>query len=225
MNNPGDRFTLMTIAALVFASLWLHERWKGPKEVVREVPRTVEVIKTVPMERIREVTREVTKEVPVEMTEEQLTALNVGSNYLCAPYLPSMEASLYDLESVNVKVNLNPALEEVIGAELVKTAFNTVLKTGNIQVDEQSPYLLGINCSGAWDAEQTNLTYALHVELYDSVTLERKGELRRTDAIVWVRDTMDTTTKENARENILSRLATIGRLFAANFIAGVKPGQ
>lgn len=215
----------MTIAALVFASLWLHERWKDPKEVVREVPRTVEVIKTVPMERIREVTREVTKEVPVELTEEQLTALNLGSNYLCAPYLPSMEASLYDLESVNVKVNLNPALEEVIGAGLVKTAFDTVLKTGNIQVDEQSPYLLGINCSGSWDAEQTNLTYALHVELYDSVTLERKGELRRTDAIVWVRDIMDTTAKENARENILSRLSTIGRLFAANFIAGVKPGQ
>src|SRR5437879_4127056 len=61
---------IAVMASVAFSTLWLQERQRKPLEVIKEVVKPTEVIREVPVERIKEIPKETIKEVEVIKTVE-----------------------------------------------------------------------------------------------------------------------------------------------------------
>ena len=218
-------FFLTAMAAVGFATLWWSERSRQPQIIVREVakpidlPRVVPVerVKLVPVEKVKEVPKEVIREVPVQLTDAEKAALEFSSNYVAAPNLASLDDALYKLDAINVRVNLREDVKKVISEEQIKTRYEAVFRGRGIRLDDRSPYWLGISYDGCWN--DNLLIYGVHMELYDSVTIDRGGDLRRTYAIVWAHDDLGYSIRDQAPSVILSNVDTNAEVFAGRYLA------
>jgi hypothetical protein len=217
-------FFVATMAAVAFATLWWSERGRQPQVIVREitkpidVPRVVPVerVKLVPVEKVKEVPKEVIKEIPAELTEAEKAALEFSSNYVAAPNLSSLDDALYKLDSIAVRVNLRDEVKKVISEDQLKARYETLFRGRGIRLDDRSPYWLGVNYDGCWN--DNLLIYGVHMELYDSVTIDRGGDLRRTYAIVWAHDDLGYASRELASPVILSNADTNAEFFASRYL-------
>jgi hypothetical protein len=221
LNQPTPRanapLVLLSLVALCFAVLWLYERFQPPAILEQPVPKRVEVLKVVPFEKVREIPvekiKEVVKEVPAQLTDAQKEALEFSSNYVAAPRLSGMDDALYKLDTVRVEVNLKPAIEQAVPADQLKNYYEQALRRNGVQLDSDSAYLLGINYDGFWIENENRFVYGVYLELYDSVTIERQGDLRRTYAIVWVHNYLGSGLANDARQLILSNAETNAVVF------------
>ncbi len=223
--GPGVLLPLMSVLTLIFAGLWLLERSKLPEVKVVEIPRRVEVPKTivkevrVPVEKIKEVPKEVIKEVPVQLTAAQQAALEFSSNYVAASSLTDLDDALYKLDSVCVRVNMKEDVKRVVSENLVRNRCEVALRNSGLHVDADSPYVLGLNYDGIWNETETYLVYSMHIVLFDSVALVHRNDVRRTFAIIWTHNTMGFAEKNAAEQVILGNAETNAVLFARKFMA------
>jgi hypothetical protein len=124
-----------------------------------------------------------------------------------------MDDALYKLDSVSIEVNIKPAIEQAVSADQLKRQYEQALRRNGVQVDSDSSYLLGINYDGFWIENENRLVYGVYLELYDSVTIERQGDIRRTYAIVWVHNYLGSILENEAQQRILSNAETNAAVF------------
>jgi hypothetical protein len=220
---------LVAVAAVCFAALWLSARVKEPRVVVKEVAKPIEVVKMVPVETVKEVpvekVKEVVKpitnvvEVPARLSDGQQAAIDFSSNYLAAPNLSDMDDALYRIDAVNVRANLRDPVRKVVSEEQIRNRCQLTLRRSGIRLDESSPYVLGLQYDGFWNDKEDTLVYGVSLVLFDSVTMARDGDLRRTYAIVWVQNDLGSVEKSLAQQAILSNLETNTAIFARKLAA------
>jgi len=216
-----------SIAAVVFAVLWLREREHKPAEVVKEVEKLVQVIKEVPVEKIREVPKEVVKEVevikevevPAKLTDVQKAAIDFAADFLGAPAVKSQDEVFYKLESVAVTVLLNDAVKKVVSEDRVKNKFELILRQHSIRLEEKAPVWLSVAIEGLWDKDEIRLTYTPSMSLEETVTIGRKGDLRRVLASTWRKGSYGYAGKTVAEKAIMDSVEAMAESFANKFLA------
>lgn len=218
---------VVSIAAVVFAVLWLRERERKPTEVIREVEKPVQVIKEVPVEKIREIPKEVIKEVevirevevPAKLTDAQKAAIDFSVRFFGAQLVKSKDEVFYKVESVAVSVLMNNAVKKVVSEDRVRNKFELVLRQHNIQLDEKAPVLLEVAIEGLWDKDDIRLTFTRSIGLVEHVTIGRKSDLRQTLATTWDESSFGYAGKAVAEKAIMDSVEAMAESFANKFLA------
>lgn len=236
---------LVSIAAVVFAVLWLQERDRKPNEVVKEVEKTVlvtnevpvekivQVIKEVPVEKIREVPKEVIKEVlvikevpvikevevPAKLTDAQKSAIDFTSRYLSAPLIKTKDEAFYKIETVRVGVFLDDAVKKVVSVDRVKNKLELKLRAQNIRPDDEAYIALWVTVEGLWDKDDIRLTFRRSIELRQHVVIGRKGDLRSLPATFWNEDGVGYAGKNVVEKAILDSVEEMVESFANKLLA------
>jgi hypothetical protein len=223
--NPSKAalgFAIMaTIAAIAFASLWLRETARKPKEVTKEIVKRVEV----PVEKIREVPKEVVKEVlkqvevPAKLTDDERMVMELGRRFLSASVISKEDEPLQKIASVGVVVRINDAAKKALSEDRVKNKFELILRKHEIPLDAKSRHQLLVAVEGLWDKEEIQLTYSLSMELSEFVTITRGAELRRAMAIVWQNSAYGFAGRTLVEEALLDTVDEMGEAFANKYLA------
>ncbi len=218
---------VVSIAAVVFAVLWLRERERKPTEVIREVEKPVQVIKEVPVEKIREVPKEVIKEVevirevevPAKLTEAQKVAIDFSARYVNAQPVKSSDEVFYKVESVAVLVLMNDAAKKAVSEDRVKNKFELVLRQHGIRLDDKALVWLKVAIEGLWDKDEIRLTYTPSMSLVEDVAINRKGDLRRVLATTWREGSYGYAGKNVAEKAIMDSVEAMAESFANKFLS------
>jgi hypothetical protein len=228
---------VITIAVLVavivvLAYLWIHQMQTSPAIVERVTERViekpVEVVKEVQVEKVREVPREVvvTKEVevPARLTETQLMAMDLASRFAAAPLISSGDDVFYKLDGVRVTVYADDAVRKALTEDRIHNRFELILRQYGVNIDERSEVVLAISVSGIWDPQETSLTWNTAVELQQVVTIERKSDLRRANAVLWREAGSGEARRRGAEPTIMHDLDAKAESFANRYLAAQAKG-
>jgi hypothetical protein len=175
-------FTItLGVAAIVFCTLYLHERNRPPKEVSQIVEVPKEVIKEVPIEKTVEVAVPVVKEVPVQVVKEvpgsipqtYLDAFNFRKLMLAADVVTNPAVLLEGITDVSVDVESN-GLQQTDGQvtdDSLKAKAELRLRQAGIPVKDGSRWVVGIHLavipSVLQNNERIGWVYAFSVDLAD----------------------------------------------------------
>lgn len=214
------------IAAVVFAVLWLRERERKP-EVVGEVLKPVQVIKEVPIEKIREVPKEVVKEVeviktvevPAKLTDWQQIAIDFADRYYAAKFIETFDDALYKLETIRVEVFLNDEVKKVVSEDRVRNKFELILRKHGIKIDEKSPVSVNVSIDGLWNENSKFLVYTPRIELDQVVVVGRSGDFRKVIATLWKMGSYGFAGRQVVEGAILADVESLGEGFANKYLA------
>jgi hypothetical protein len=216
---------LLAGTTLVFAYLWLGLLWMPPCVQERVVEKPVEVIREVQVEKVREVpvtkevvvTREV--EVPAKLTEAQQAAVDFASRLMVAPLLSSPDDVFYKLDAVRVDVYTDEAVRKVLTDDAIRNRFELILRQLSIPIDPGSPVTLAVYAEGQWDPQEAMLTWTVSAELQQIVTLERRGDMRRTNATIWRDSSSSQVRNRGAHPALLMAVQSRAESFANKYLA------
>lgn len=215
---------LTSILSILFAVLWLRERQQGPKEVVREVEKPVEVIKEVPVETIREIPKEVIKEVKVreELTDEQKAAIEIYKRLASARRLGVTGEVFSNVKEFRVLLALSSEIKNIISEERVKNKFELMLRGHNINITDDAEMWLVVDINGFWNEAKTQLTYRYSVSAMEDVFLARGDSFAKIVATIWENGNFGYAGRNVAEKTILENVEAMGESFANNYLANQK---
>lgn len=154
--NPLTLYLIATACGtVVFASLW----------AVSIASRPSPVVKTIEVEKIREVPKEVIKEVVRSPTFDERNLIALGNMVQNAPFYsiddPEAAKRVFNVPAVTVRVLANDAITRHISRQQIKDRVEMQLRQNDIDVKESSLFYITVEFFGMEGGDLTAYTYRI----------------------------------------------------------------
>ena len=191
----------ITFVGIVFiAVLWMIEKGKGPKEVIKDNLRLIEVQDDIP--------------------QLYMAAEIEWINYYSAEFVENDNDLLKGIEAFRVSVYLDDAMKEVVSEYRVKNKFELFLRSHGIKIQDEAVELLEFKAEGAWsDESKTYMATSYTIDVSEPYIFYRDPKWKQVYAVPWKIGTFGAAGKDKVEEQVLGNVETKAEAFVNAYLA------
>lgn len=130
--------------------------------------------------------------------------------------------SFFGINSFDTGFYLGNEIKELISEENVRNKFELNLRKSGIQIDEDSPYVLGFTINGVWDAHKVTFTIQYKLSLFESVVLNREGDMRTAWVESWTTGNYGYASRIASRDAIVRAVETASETLANSYLKAIE---
>jgi hypothetical protein len=214
-----------TAGMLIFAGLYLL----SPKAATHTQTITGAVIddpmKTVTKEAVREVPKVVERivTVPADIPADYVLAMRWYRTMTNASGVQQDEV-LFSMKDVCTLCVIDDTAKQVVTTDEVKAKWELTLRHNNVPINPHSEHVVVLSIDSFLTDNQQLFDYSLHAYVQENIWVFRGGDCHTATAVIWDKSAFGVDKKTKANEALLKQVEQIAELFANDYLsANPKP--